>query len=195
MFSAVRRSRHKSSPGSEPPGGIRVSRGLTHPNPHEKHPPPHHLSQSHWRRLQQAGRLRHHGAKTENAVSTAAEKTKDAAVDVKNAVSDKLTEWKLTPSDIKADLEKTGRVVRDKTVAAGEKVGGVVDNARIVTVINAKYVADSDLSALKINVDADNGMVTLNGTVKSAALIGRAIELALDTDGVHQVVSLLKVEM
>jgi len=133
--------------------------------------------------------------KTENAVSTAAEKTKDAAVDVKNAVSDKLTEWKLTPSDIKADLEKTGRVVRDKTVAAGEKVGGVVDNARIVTVINAKYVANSDLSALKINVDADNGVVTLNGTVKSAAFIGTAIELALDTDGVHQVVSLLKVEM
>jgi hypothetical protein len=133
--------------------------------------------------------------KTENAVSTAADKTKDAAVDVKNAVSDKLTEWKLTPSDIKADLEKTGRVVRDKTVAAGEKVGGVVDNARIVTVINAKYVANSDLSALKINVDADNGVVTLNGTVKSAAFIGTAIELALDTDGVHQVVSLLKVEM
>ncbi|HWA09827.1 MAG TPA: BON domain-containing protein [Opitutaceae bacterium] len=132
--------------------------------------------------------------KTENAVSNAADKTKDAAVDAKNAISAKLTEWKLTPSDIKADLDKSGRVVRDKTMAAGEKVGGALDNARIVTVINAKYVADSDLSALKINVDADNGVVTLNGTVRSADFIGKAIALALDTDGVRQVISLLRVE-
>jgi hypothetical protein len=133
--------------------------------------------------------------KTETAVGNAADKTKEVAVNVKNAVSDKLTEWKLTPSDIKADLEKSGRVVRDKTVAAGEKVGEVADNARVVTVIKSKYVADSDLSALKISVDADNGVVTLNGSVKSADLVGRAIELALDTSGVHQVISLLKVEM
>jgi osmotically-inducible protein OsmY len=133
--------------------------------------------------------------KTENAVSTAADKTKDAAVDVKNAVSDKLTDWKLTPSDIKSDLLSSGRIVRDKTMAAGESVGGAIDNARIVTVINGKYVADSDLSALKINVDADNGVVTLNGSVKSADYIGKAIALALDTNGVHQVISLLKVEM
>ncbi len=132
--------------------------------------------------------------KTKDAVGNAAEKTKDVAIDAKNAVADKFTEWKLTPSDIKADLQKGGRVVRDKTVAAGEKVGGAVDNARIVTVINAKYVADSDLSAWKINVDADSGVVTLNGTVKSEDFIGKAIVLALDTDGVHQVVSLLKVE-
>ena len=132
--------------------------------------------------------------KTKDAVGTAVDKTKDAAVDAKNAVADKFTEWKLTPSDIKADLQKSGRIVRDKTVAVGEKVGGAVDKARIVTVINAKYVADSDLSAWKINVDADNGVVTLNGTVRSVDFIGKAIALALDTDGVHQVVSLLKVE-
>jgi hypothetical protein len=132
--------------------------------------------------------------KTENAMSTAADKTKDAAVDTKNAISDKLTEWKLTPSDLKADMEKSGRIVRDKTEAAGSKMGGAVDNARIVTVINAKYVGDSDLSALKINVDADNGVVTLKGTVKSLDFVGKAIALALDTDGVHQVVSLLTVE-
>ena len=122
------------------------------------------------------------------------EKTKEVAADTKDAIADKLVEWKLTPADIKADLEKTGRVVRDKTLAAGEKVGGALDNARIVTVINGKYVADKDLSARKIDVDADKGVVTLNGTVGSEDLIGRAIVLALNTDGVTQVVSLLKVE-
>jgi len=127
-------------------------------------------------------------------MDTAATQVKDAAVKAKDAVADKLTEWKLTPADIKADLEKSGRVVREKTLAAGEKAGGAIDNARIVTDINGKYVADKDLSALKINVDADQGVVTLRGTVQSAGLIGRAIELALDTDGVTQVVSLLQVE-
>jgi osmotically-inducible protein OsmY len=91
-------------------------------------------------------------------------------------------------------MQKGGRVVRDKTQSAGEKVGGAIDNARIVTVINGKFVADSDLSALKINVDADNGVVTLKGTVKSLDAVGKAMALALDTDGVHQVVSLLTVE-
>lgn len=132
--------------------------------------------------------------KTKDAADTAVDKTKAAATDVKNAVSDKMTEWKLTPSDIKADMEKGGRVVRSRTAAAGEKVGEVVDNARIVTVINGKLVADPDLSALKIDVDADHGTVTLKGTVASPELIGKAMLLALDTDGVTQVISLLTVK-
>lgn len=132
--------------------------------------------------------------KTKDAANTAVDKTKEVATDVKNAVSDKLVEWKLTPADIKTDFEKGARIVRTKSVAAGEKVATVADNARIVTVINAKLVADSDLSALKINVDADAGTVTLKGTAKSHAFIGKAILLALDTDGVNQVISLLTVE-
>ncbi|HEY9249281.1 MAG TPA: BON domain-containing protein [Rariglobus sp.] len=130
---------------------------------------------------------------SERAEATA-EKTKAAAVDAKDAVAAKLTEWKLTPADIKADLEKSGRVVREKTLSAGEKVGGALDNARIVTVINAKYVADKDLSALKINVDAANGVVTLNGTVDNLDLVGRAVALALDTEGVSQVIGVLHVD-
>ena len=119
---------------------------------------------------------------------------KTAAVDAKDAVAAKIVDWKLTPADIRADLEKSGRVVREKSIAAGEKSGEVISDARIVTVINGKLLAASDLSALKINVDADKGVVTLNGTVKSEDLIGRAIALALDTDGVTRVVSLLTVE-
>ena len=132
--------------------------------------------------------------RTAAAVDTAADKTRAAATDVSNAVSDKMTEWKLTSADIKADMEKGGRVVRSKTAAAGQAVGGTVDNARIVTVINGKLVADSDLSALKINVDADQGKVTLKGTVSSPELIGKAMLLALDTDGVTQVTSELTVK-
>jgi len=133
--------------------------------------------------------------KTKAAAENAADQTKATAVEVRDAIGDKLVEWKLTPADIKADLEKGGRVVRSKAVAAGNAAGTMVDNARIVTVINAKYVGESDLSALKINVSADQGTVTLTGTATTHALIGKAVYLALDTDGVTQVVSLLTVEV
>jgi osmotically-inducible protein OsmY len=132
--------------------------------------------------------------KTETAVSNAADKTKAMAIEAKDAIGDKLVEWKLTSTDIKADLEKGGRVVRSKTAAAGASAATMFDNAKTVTVINAKLVGDSQLSAIKINVDADRGVVTLKGTVKSVDLIGRAIGLALDTDGVTQVISLLTAE-
>jgi len=131
--------------------------------------------------------------KAEAAVKDAAAKTKEVAIDAKDAVAAKLVDWKLTPADIKADLEKTGRVVRSKAAAVGAKSGEVFDNARVVTVINAKLVADGQLSALKINVDANDHIVTLRGNVGSVELIGRAITLALDTDGVTQVVSHLNV--
>ena len=133
------------------------------------------------------------GQKAEMAVKNAADKTKDMAIDAKDAVSAKLTEWKLTPADIKADLEKGARVVRSKANETGAKAGAMFDNAKVVTVINAKLVGDSQLSALKINVDADKGVVTLKGSLKSPELIGRAVALALDTDDVWQVVSLLTV--
>jgi hypothetical protein len=123
-----------------------------------------------------------------------AQDVKTAAIDAKDAVAAKIVDWKLTPADIKADLEKSGRVVREKSVAAGEKSGEVISDARIVTVINGKLLAAADLSAFKINVDSDKGIVSLTGTVKSRELIGRAVGLALDTDGVTQVVSLLTVE-
>jgi hyperosmotically inducible protein len=133
-------------------------------------------------------------AKTGDALETAADKTKTAVVSAWDATGDKLKEWKLTPADLKEDLAKGGRIVRSKSANVAEKTGEVFDNARVVTVINGKLVADRDLSALKINVDADSGIVTLKGTVKSAELLGRAIGIALDTDGVRQVVSLLTVE-
>lgn len=106
-----------------------------------------------------------------------------------SALNQKLTEWRLTPDDIKHDLAKTGQVVRTKAA----EVGARISDARIVAVIKAKYILDSDLSALAIDVDCRNGQVTLKGTVKSPYLIGRAVALALDTEGVKNVVSRLKV--
>jgi osmotically-inducible protein OsmY len=117
------------------------------------------------------------------------EKAKETAGNVKDTVSDKLAEWHLTSDDIKSDLAKTGQVVRTKAQAVGEKIS----DARILTFIKAKFVLDSSLSALDISVESHDGEVTLGGTVAAPGLIGRAIILTLDTDGVHSVISKITV--
>ncbi|HTQ31834.1 MAG TPA: BON domain-containing protein [Opitutaceae bacterium] len=117
------------------------------------------------------------------------DKIKDAADKTGDAISDKLAQWHLTPDDIKKDLAQTGEVVRTKAQSAGEKI----DDARIVTVVKAKFVLDRDLSALDIHVESRNGAVTLGGTVAAPGLIGKAIVLTLDTDGVRSVDSKLRV--
>ena len=117
-------------------------------------------------------------------------KARDTATHVKDSVADKLQDWHLTSDDIKTDLEKTGQVVRSKTAAAGDRIAA----ARIVAVVQAKFVLDRDLSALDLKIDCRDGEVRLEGTVATRELIGRATALALETDGVQRVTSLVKVK-
>jgi len=128
--------------------------------------------------------------KARGAAEDVTAQTRDAAKRVKDTVSEKLEDWHLTPDEIKADLAKTGEVVRTKAHAAGETIA----DARIVAVVKAKYVLDRDLSALDIAVSSNSGEITLTGGVASPELIGRAIQLALDTDGVHRVTAKLAVQ-
>jgi hyperosmotically inducible periplasmic protein len=127
--------------------------------------------------------------KARTTADDVAARTRETAGRVKETVSEKLEDWHLTGDDIKADLAKSGEVVRSKAHVAGEKIA----DARIVTVIKAKYVLDRDLSALDIAVAVDSGEVMLTGSVVSADLIGRAIRLALETDGVLRVRSRLAI--
>ena len=124
------------------------------------------------------------------AAGSALARARDAADSVQDSISNRLQEWKLTPADIKDDLARTGQVVRAKSQAVGARI----DDARIVTVIKAKYVLDSSLSARAIGVECHDGEVTLSGTAGSADLVGRAVALALDTNGVRNVVSHLTVQ-
>ncbi len=119
-----------------------------------------------------------------------ADKTHDAATNAKEAIATRADDWKLSTENIREELARTGRVVRSKAKAAGERI----DDALIVTVIKGKYVVEKDLSAFAINVDCRDGQVQLTGSVSSAEHIGRAVTLALETSGVHNVVSQLVVK-
>ena len=124
-----------------------------------------------------------------SSLDEAAAKTGDAASRARDSVADKLQEWHLTSDDIKNDLTRTGEVVRTKVLTAGESIA----DARVLAVIKSKYVLDRDLSAWDIGVNVDDGNVTLTGKIASQDLIGRAVALALDTEGVRRVASKLTV--
>ena len=112
----------------------------------------------------------------------------------RDTVEDKLKGIDLRPEDIKDQLARTGKVVWKKAGEAGQAIADATADARITGLIKGKLVASRDLSALNISVNTTAGIVTMSGTVQTEEDIGKAMALAIQTDGVHQVISTLQVK-
>lgn len=69
-----------------------------------------------------------------------------------------------------------------------------IDDAGITAKVKSKFLGDTNVPGLKIDVDTKAGVVTLTGTVPTAAEKQRAVELAKATDGVKSVVDRIKVD-
>ncbi len=127
-------------------------------------------------------------------VQTAQDKVADAAKSARDTVQDQLRVMHLSSEDIKNDLAHTGQVVRRKAREAGQVIADATADARTTGAIKAKLVASRDLSALDISVNTTAGVVTLSGHVSSPDDIGKAMLLAMQTDGVREVISTLQVK-
>ena len=92
-------------------------------------------------------------------------------------------------------VERAGEKAADKTVSATKRAGRAIDDGWIKSKIYAQYLADWNtvLDDSDIDIDVDNNVVTLNGTVKSAAAKAKAVATAKATDGVKSVRDNLKV--
>jgi len=99
----------------------------------------------------------------------------------------------ISVDDIKEELARTSMVVREKAKDAGQSLAGATANARTTLAIKTKLLAEPGLSALAINVDTTDGLVTLSGKVDSHEQIAKAVKLAMATEGVHKVISTLQV--
>lgn len=71
--------------------------------------------------------------------------------------------------------------------------GTQVDDAAITTKVKAKLAADGDINPFNIDVDTNEGVVTLQGRVAKDEARTKAEQLARDTDGVKRVINLIKV--
>lgn len=120
-------------------------------------------------------------AEARETVSAGAEKAKDAL-------------W-LGVDEIKEELSRTGRVIRDKTKSIGRQSTNAVpaNGGATAAQVQAKLTADPNLAAQNIHVEVSRGVATLSGDVTSYEQIDRAMKLALETDDVQKVVSLLRV--
>lgn len=130
----------------------------------------------------------------QEAMTNTEAKASEAASNFSDAMSAKLDTLDLHTDEIKSELKRTGEVVRRKAVDIGDQAADAASDARAVAEIKAKYVSDPNLSVWKISVSCSHGHVTLGGTVSSADDIGRAVALALDADGVRDVISTIKVQ-
>jgi len=85
-----------------------------------------------------------------------------------------------------------GKVV-EKSKEGASKTGEVVTDGWISTRIKTKFMGDEGLRASDIKVDTDDHVVTLSGTVVSAAAHAKALEMAKEVEGVDRVVDKLRV--
>jgi osmotically-inducible protein OsmY len=116
----------------------------------------------------------------------------DRAQDKTARAADKAADKTAHAADKAEDkMDKAG----DKSASAARKAGRAIDDGWIKSKIYAQYMADWNtvLNDSNIDVDVDNNVVTLNGTVKSAAAKAKAVSIAKATDGVKSVKDNLRV--
>lgn len=91
---------------------------------------------------------------------------------------------------VTADVDKT---LTERTKHGLNKAGDAITDAWISTKVHWFFVGEDALKGSDINVDTHDHVVTLKGTVKSAAGRTRAVSLARHTEGVTRVVDHLVV--
>jgi len=77
--------------------------------------------------------------------------------------------------------------VRTEAKQATNAAANVVDNAALTTKVKAALLADELVKGTQINVDSNNGVVTLNGAVDSPAHKEKAEQVAKGVSGVTRV--------
>lgn len=123
------------------------------------------------------------GQKLDSAIA----KTEQAAVDVKDAT--------------KASVNSAGAALRegaDQAKAAAKEASATVsfnsDDAAITASVAAGLIKDPDLSALKIDIDTKQGVVSLYGPAPSETARMRATDIAKAVKGVSGVENKLTVK-
>ena len=118
---------------------------------------------------------------------TVGQKIDSAVASTENAATD-------AKAKAQASMSKAGEAVKDATQKAeadsskaAESMAGKADDVAITASVAAGFAKDSDLSAIKIDVDTKNGNVSLYGPAPSATARDRATSIAKSVKGVNSV--------
>jgi osmotically-inducible protein OsmY len=122
------------------------------------------------------------GDKTESAMRKAGDKTEKAAEKVAEKTA-----------DAARATGTAGKKAGEKTKDAAKDVGANINDAWITTKVKTDFVNEDLLKGSSINVDSNNHVVTLKGTVASEAGRDRAVQVAKTTKGVSRVIDELRI--
>ncbi|MBI4455581.1 MAG: BON domain-containing protein [Acidobacteria bacterium] len=90
-------------------------------------------------------------------------------------------------------VAESAKKVGEDTKAVAGTIESATTDATITAAVKMKLVKDASVSAMDIDVDTKDGMVTLSGEVSSKAEVDKAVELASSVSGVKMVHSNLAI--
>jgi len=122
----------------------------------------------------------------DNQVREAGSDTADRARGTAETAADKA-------GDAAEKLGDAAKATGAAAAQAAKEAAPVVADAGITAAVKTRLLADPDVAGLRIDVDTKGKVVTLTGTVKTAAQIAEAEKIARETPGVARVVNNLKV--
>ncbi len=127
------------------------------------------------------------------SLERAGDRTAKAMSNMAHNVDAKLTEWKLSSREIEADVTANRDIIRTKDMVGAPT--GNTDKSALQDTVTANIKSDAQLANLKLDINADRkGEIQLEGKASSADQIGRAIAIALNTEGVYKVTSKVRID-
>ena len=131
------------------------------------------------------------GEKLDSAVANTERAAAEAKADAEKAMQSAKEKMAEGAAKTEAAAGSAGEKMRE----AGSAAMDVVDDAAITAQVSAGLAKDPALSALKIDVDTRNGIVTLNGPAPTQDAKDRATSIAQEVKGVGSVVNHLTVQV
>ena len=118
-----------------------------------------------------------------------------AASPTPTAVANANTNTRTAPTreEYARDKERNDREAREQARGSGRTIGTGLNDAWLWTKTRFDLAAADDLRDSTVNVDVDNAVVTLTGTVASAAQKTKAEQVVKTVEGVKSVKNQLKV--
>jgi osmotically-inducible protein OsmY len=92
------------------------------------------------------------------------------------------------------DSRDAARDMGDTLERKADQAGQAIDDASITTTIKGKYLVDDTLKGLQIDVDTEQGVVKLSGTVQSDTAKELATQIAQSVEGVVSVDNQLTIQ-
>lgn len=126
-------------------------------------------------------------SRSEQAARDSREDTRAAARQAREETREAARETRQTAREATAGADASMDRAAQDTRAMGAAAANKVDDAGITAKVNAALAGDPELSALRVDVDTRDGIVTLSGPAPTAGAKARAAEVAHKVKGVQSV--------